>query len=213
MMSTKESFVEILVIKRAALFADKVFEGFVPIEKNNLLPLLKEHSEYQIRDPTLEKNIVFKQIIPYIIVVNPKDRTVFGYKRFKHHPGMHELRLHDKFSIGLGGHIDKKDTTDLISDSMMREFVEEVKMDTYPIPKIVGFINSELTEVDRMHFAIAAVAETTEEIGKREHEEVVEEKFYSIEAIDAIMQDETIQMDTWTRVVWPHIKEYVMTLN
>jgi predicted NUDIX family phosphoesterase len=208
---SQTKFVEILVVRRDTLFPKGVFEGFIPVEKDNLLPLIKQKAEYQIRDPALEKNPVFKQLIPYIIVVNPQNKTVFGYKRFKNIPGViHETRLHNKFSIGLGGHIDKSETKDLIQDSMMREFQEEVKMDNYPMPKIIGFINSEATEVDQMHFAMAAIAETTEPIGKRENEEVVEEKFYTLAEIDAVMLDASIQMDTWTRVVWPAVKDYLL---
>lgn len=212
-MGTQAS-VRILVIPRKTLFKDEAIEGFVPIEQKNLLPLLLKSSEYQVRDETLEKNPAFKQIIPYIIVVNTRNHTVFGYKRFKKYAGLHETRLHNKFSLGLGGHIDEVKTSEnLIVESMMREFTEEVKMNTYPTPKIIGFINSELSEVDRMHFAIVAIAETTENIDKRENEEVAEEKFYTIHEVDQIMQNENIQMDTWTRIVWPFVKSYLTDLK
>lgn len=206
------SFIDILVVRRDKLFPEGVFEGFKSLEEGDFLAIISANCEYVPRSPELEKDATFKQIIPYIIVVNPADGTVFGYKRFKKNPGLHETRLHNKFSIGLGGHIDKDETsTDLITDCMMREFSEEVKMENYPVPRIFGFINSEATEVDRMHFAIAAIAETTESIGKRENEEVVEEKFYSAMEIDSIMADPTIQMDTWTRVVWPAVKQRLLS--
>ena len=34
-------------------------------------------------------------------------------------------------------------------------------------------------------------------------------KFYSIEEVDAIMQNQEIQMDRWTRLSWPFVKDYL----
>lgn len=202
---------DILVIKRDILFKDFVLDGFVHIEDKNILPIINEYSEYQLRNDALEKNLAFKQIIPYIIVINKKEKKIFGYKRFKKNAGFHETRLHNKFSIGLGGHVDKVEAKDnLIYESMMREFMEEVDMVNYPSPKVIGFINSELTEVDRMHIAIVAIADTTESVGKRENEEVVEEKFYSIDEIESIIKDDSIQIETWTKVAWPAVKNYIL---
>lgn len=66
------------------------------------------------------------QIIPYIVLMNEEDDTVFSYLRG---PGGNESRLHTKTSIGLGGHIDIESNGDLIEtivEEVVRELVEEI---------------------------------------------------------------------------------------
>lgn len=199
-----------MVIKRKLLFGNGDFEGFVSSDKSDYLSLILGGYEYQLRDEKLEKNSEFKQIIPYVVIVNPQTKQVFGYKRFKKMPGLHEMRLHNKFSIGVGGHVDKEEVVeDILSDAAMRELNEEVRMNNYPTPNIVGFVNDEKDEVGTVHFGVLAIAETTESVQKRENDEVMDEKFYSIEEVDSIMESGA-EMDGWTRICWPFVKNYLL---
>lgn len=200
---------EIMVVKREELLSDKTFQGFISETDRDYLSLILQKYEYQLRDEALEKNEGFKQIIPYVIIVNPSSKRVFGYKRFKKVPGLHEMRLHGKFSVGVGGHVDKEPVIkDVLTDATMRELREEVKMNNYPTPKIVGFVNDEKDSVGRVHFGIVAIAETNEEIKGMENDEVTEERFYSIEEVDSLMSSGA-EMDGWTRIVWDFVKGYL----
>ncbi|MEK6855851.1 MAG: NUDIX domain-containing protein [Nanoarchaeota archaeon] len=201
---------EILVIKREKLFKEGTFHGFISLKEKDFSSIIAKEYEYQLRDEKLENNAYFKQIIPYIIIVNPKTKKIFGYKRFKKMEGLHEMRLHDKFSFGLGGHIDKEETSkDIIQTSMMRELNEEVKMTNYPIPKVIGFLNDDTNQVGSVHFALVVIAETEESVEKRENDEVRDEKFYSIEEIDKMIEDPSSNIETWTKLSWNAVKEYL----
>lgn len=199
---------EVLVVKRKILFKEKAFQGFMEMN-DNFLDLIMDNCEYQLRTPDLEINPDFKQIIPYVVIVNPQTKQIFGYKRFKKMEGLHEMRLHDKFSFGVGGHIDRNnDAEDVIEDAMMRELREEIQMEEYPSPNIIGFINDDGDDVGQVHFGMLAIAETLGEIKKTEGDEVRDERFYSIEEIDG-MVNAGAQMDGWTRLSWPAVKDYL----
>jgi predicted NUDIX family phosphoesterase len=204
---------EILVVKRDVLFSERAFQGFLPAsEKDYVLSILNSH-HYALRDEKLENNPSLKQIIPYVVIVNPSTRKVFGYKRFKKMPGIHEQRLHDKFSIGVGGHVDRNEIkVDVLTDAAMRELEEEVEIDKYPLPRIVGFVNDDRDGVGQVHFGIVAIAETLESVRSRKGDEVTEERFYSVDEVDALMSSNT-EMDSWTRISWPFVREYLSKIK
>lgn len=201
---------EVMVVKRGTLFKGPVFQGFISNEERDFLSLILDNFEYKDRDESLEINPAYKQIVPYIVLINPNDKKVFGFKRFKKMPGIHETRLHNRFAIGLGGHVDKQEEEiDVLTDAMMRELKEEVKMENYPVPNIVGFVNDEKDEVGTVHFGIIAVAETLENVSKMEEGgEVYDEKFYTPEEIDSLLNS-GIDVDGWTKLSWQFIKEYL----
>lgn len=201
-----------MVVEKEKLFENDEFQGFISSKEMDFIGRILNEHKYVLRDEKLEFDSFLKQIIPYVIIINPKSKKVFGYKRFKKREGYREMRLHDKFSIGVGGHVDKEEIAeDVLRDATMRELREEIKMENYPIPKIVGFVNDNNDSVGQVHFGVIAIAETNEEISKREGDEVREEKFYSIEEVDSLMNS-GVEMDGWTRICWAFVKGYLQGL-
>jgi predicted NUDIX family phosphoesterase len=75
--------------------------------------LIKENSELLksivqnglfLRRGELEDNPTYKQIIPYAMISNKG--SFYLYKRTS---GQTEKRLHNKFSLGVGGHMNPRD--------------------------------------------------------------------------------------------------------
>ncbi|MDR1384681.1 MAG: phosphoesterase [Planctomycetaceae bacterium] len=109
-----------------------------------------------------ENDPSFKQLIPYMIFsyTNATDGKmfVFQYVRGK---GMGEKRLHNKRSVGIGGHISLVDLAegqtqgnDLYQRGMLRELEEEVDLRSPYTQQCVGLINDDETEVGRVHLGI-----------------------------------------------------------
>jgi predicted NUDIX family phosphoesterase/thymidylate synthase ThyX len=202
---------EILVVKRDTLFNNGDFHGFMPKERRDFSNLILQNFEYQERNDELENNPSIQQIIPYVWIMNPITGKVFIYQR-SNEGG--EGRLHNKYSGGVGGHIDKETeyySQNPIVDAMMRELKEEVTMKNYPTPKFVGFLNDETEMVGRVHFGVVAIAETKEDVKPAEH--MSKGQFYSPEEIDRIFSDPNNVVETWTEISWPHIKQYVENLS
>lgn len=77
-----------------------------------------------------EQDPAFKQLIPYCVLYREAGdgRSVFGYKRTK---AGGEGRLHDRYSVGVGGHVNPEDgagDADLFAYNrgLARELAEEV---------------------------------------------------------------------------------------
>lgn len=92
----------------------------------------------------LETNENFLQVLPYNVLLSFKDNRVkvFVYKRTKI---VGETRLAGKASFGVGGHVDiqendiKRSVTDIIKDSIIREFKEEIELRKDNVTKHIDF--------------------------------------------------------------------------
>lgn len=96
----------------------------------------------------------FKQIIPYIALTAGRNDNlqIVIYQRGR---GCGEHRLHDKWSIGFGGHINLSKET--LHEAINRELMEELELDISIDPcllKFRGYINLERTAVDRVHLGL-----------------------------------------------------------
>ena len=208
---------EALVVKRDTLLKDKSFEGFLPVLEYDYFPLILRHFEYHPRGEQLEHDVSLKQIIPYVWIVNPRQKTVFLYKRSPNGNGKHgeyrEIRYLNKYAGGVGGHIDR-DTEEGVSDpvqhAMMRELEEEVEMPLYPQPKIIGYLNDNTDGLGMVHFGIVALAETHGPVSCRSAEGLSSGAFYSIDEVEHILATPTNEVENWTRLSWSFVKAYLL---
>lgn len=202
---------EILVVKKEELFNEVHFQGFCNINMKDFTELILEKFEYQERNNDLENNPAWKQIIPYVWVVNPKTKKVFLYKRSTEGG---EGRLHNKYSGGVGGHIDKdteENSENPIVDAMMRELKEEIQLENYPTPKFVGFLNDDIDTVGQVHFGVVALAETEEDVKPLQHME--HGNFYTIDEVEKLLSDKNNELEGWSKFSWPFVKNYLTTQN
>lgn len=150
----------ILCFPRDVLEDIGYFEG-VCTDLDRYFPAIveKPHAVY-LRRGDAEDDPSFLQVIPYAIVLH--DETVFCYRRGKRGS---EERLHEQYSIGVGGHINPEDrglfSEDQVGyeDAMWREVREELQLDTAYREACVGLINVDETPVDRVHFGIVHIIE------------------------------------------------------
>jgi predicted NUDIX family phosphoesterase len=109
-----------------------------------------------LRRSELEEDPSFKQIIPYAII-SYKD----SYFLFRRTSGQTEKRLHNKFTLGAGGHMNPNDSAELkeqyLINELKRELSEEVKLlNGCMIEDIefIGFINDDTIPVGRAHIGL-----------------------------------------------------------
>jgi predicted NUDIX family phosphoesterase len=200
---------EALVVPRDVLFKDKHFEGFLPFKEHNYIPKILEHYEYHPRGDELEHNATLQQIIPYVWLINTNTKKVFAYKRIPGKGDYVEKRLMNKFSCGLGGHIDKEDSANPVTNAMMRELEEEIVMKAYPQPTVVGYVNLEY-DVHSVHFGIVAIAET-HETDITCADGVKEGAWYTAEELEAAFNHPDNQVEEWTTTSWPFVKDYLLS--
>jgi predicted NUDIX family phosphoesterase len=119
-----------------------------------------------LRRSELEEDPSFKQIIPYAIISykEPKRsgvRQSQSFYLFKRTSKQAEKRLHNKFSLGVGGHMNPNDSMELkeqyLIDELQRELYEEVKLLNGCFIKnfeFIGFINDDTISVGRVHIGL-----------------------------------------------------------
>jgi len=104
-----------------------------------------------------EQNFAFKQVIPYIVVVHGEN-----YLLTQRTKAQQEKRLHDKFSIGQGGHINELDfkgtstpgNPSVIVNALLRELREEFHLGGITECVPLGLINDNSSEVGRVHLGL-----------------------------------------------------------
>ena len=97
-------------------------------------------------DPSL------KQIIPYLVL---RDGERYFLMRRTRAGG--DARLHDRWSIGVGGHLNPGD--DGLAGGLRREWHEELVADFEPVFDPVALLNDDTTEVGAVHLGVVYLAE------------------------------------------------------
>jgi len=202
---------EALVVKRDNLFRTKYFQGFLPVHEHDYMGIILQEHEYHPRGNLLENNENLQQIIPYVWIVNTRDKKIFAYRRAADR-NYTEVRLRNKWSCGLGGHIERQDSIDPIRHAMMRELMEEVKMEDYPEPRIIGYLKDDNGDVEKVHFGVVAIAETFGNVEKGD-DEMTEGRFMSISEIEDLFAHSENQIEKWTSLSWPFVKNYLLSLQ
>lgn len=159
----------VLVIPRKAFEENGEFQGFLPIkgrkEPGIYLGLNDDGemtSSFMERDQA-ENNAEFKQIIPYIIILHKG--SIFVYDRNEQSG---EDRLHNKSSIGIGGHINDQDSKfpeEAYYAGLEREVFEEVGLETNTDRwqhSVIGLINDDSNSVGFVHLGIVHILEVNE---------------------------------------------------
>ena len=184
----------VLVIPTAVLDAALPQGSLIVQDIPAVLSLIQAHKSWLPR-PQAEQDLAYRQIIPYAVLRNRG--RVFMTRRL---PKQGEARLHGKYSIGMGGHINRReaDSPDPIRAGMARELREEVGLQTFPEPHhCAGIINDTTEEVGRYHLGLLFPLEVPEEVHVTETKKM--EGGWSTEAeIEAALP----KMEAWSQVVW-----------
>ncbi|WP_414049886.1 NUDIX domain-containing protein [Macrococcus animalis] len=149
---------QIIVVNRESIFSHEKnhFNGFISIEDQKALEIYETLSKYEVkRRGDMEEDASYKQLISYCILENENDE-ILVYERLT---GGGEARLHGLSSIGIGGHMNQLDNTqieDVLLENAARELEEEVGVkDVNPQSfNLIGFINDDDNEVGRVHIGL-----------------------------------------------------------
>jgi len=201
---------KVLAIKRKVLFGEhdeKAFNGFMPAgkfefdeEKMKEAVFLYRKIAKDGQTKSAEEDEEYKQIIAYIVLTHK--RKMFCYKRTTK---AGEQRLRDKYSIGIGGHInpiDVKEGTDLIKESTEREFNEEINYSGEKELKLLGYINDDSGAVERVHFGIIFEAKLKNSNAKLREKELDEGNFITPEEIGKKYE----QLESWSKTSFGYLK-------
>ncbi len=147
----EEASEEVLVVPRS-LVPDA--GGWYGLRTDGLAPFLDvvaAHGRYRPR-ADMEIDREHKQIIPYVVL---RDGDAYFLMRRTRAGG--DVRLHDRFSIGVGGHLNPGD--DGIPGGLRREWHEEVVAAFEPEFVPLALLNDDTTDVGAVHLGIVFLAD------------------------------------------------------
>ena len=144
-----------------ALPADELWK-IITYKEKGLIKVNSEALEWIVKNGLfrkrgeLEENPFFKQVIPYAVISN--NESFFLFKRTS---GQTEIRLHNKFSLGVGGHMNpgksEESNERYLINELKRELFEEVKLLNGCLIEdieFIGFINDDTIPVGRVHIGL-----------------------------------------------------------
>ncbi len=189
----RRELVESFLQGREGLVTDNL-EGFFE-------QILMDHLFVPRRDA--EYDFGLKQVIPYVII-RCRDNLLL----LKRTSRQTEKRLHNKYSLGIGGHINPSlpDNADpnIIIKGLYRELNEEIMLGDAGTLTFKGVINDESSSVSKVHLGLLYALE-------------VESNEYSIREVDKMTGQWTDErgimavydlMETWSQIVFDrHIRK------
>ncbi|MGM0596272.1 MAG: NUDIX domain-containing protein [Myxococcota bacterium] len=181
------------------------FEKILP--RNGVARLTRENFEnlqnegFFIERRQAERDPQFKQLIPYVVV--RRGKKCFLFKRLK---GGGEKRLHDLYSVGVGGHINPVELNDDENENIVlagakRELLEEVSLEL-PADRfeILGLLNDESNEVGTVHTGVVLQVklESGEQV-KIGEKKVLKGEFRNFEEL--VTSRDEINFENWSSLV------------
>lgn len=163
----------IVVAPRSRVFDEErlAFHGFRGIDDAAWEEIVRRlcDSATTARRGDVEDDPRLLQPIPYVVVARrtPEGAELFAYTRLT---GGGERRLHGRVSIGVGGHMNQLFDTGTVQSVLLeeagRELVEELSFHAGdgrpaapPPPRLLGLINDDTGDVQRVHLGILALVE------------------------------------------------------
>ncbi|HEX3583616.1 MAG TPA: NUDIX domain-containing protein [Thermoanaerobaculia bacterium] len=182
---------EVMVVetaKLAPLCRGRAFD-LIRDDADAILEVIQSQHFFVAR-PDAEVEPKWRQIIPYVVVMHGDD--VFTLRRLRKQT---EARLHDKVSIGIGGHINPGH--DVLA-GLQKELDEEVAVEGSYALEFAGILNDESTEVSRVHLgAVYVLRASSANVHVRETEKMTGSFVPRREL--ATLRD---AMETWSQVVY-----------
>jgi len=187
-------------VKRYDLFDLEFPHGFLAgMDSGGVAEFLSHIKEkgFFIERRFCEMDSGFKQIIPYSVIEH--NNKVLLLKRTS---SQGEARLHNKSSIGVGGHINPIDgAEDTLMNGCIREIEEElvIEEDFEPVPR--GIINDESNAVGSVHFGVVFLVRLGAGNVKVRETSMMTAEFVDIGELKRMIHREDTNFETWSSLI------------
>jgi predicted NUDIX family phosphoesterase len=184
---------QVYVIPRADALRDGPWHGIRVTDHRAFATLADRHGRFAPR-VAMEQDPSFKQVIPYLVLRDgPRwflmQRTRAGV----------DTRLHDRWSIGVGGHLNPGDAG--IEGGLLREWHEELDASFVPTFRFVGVLNDDTTPVGSVHLGVVFSADAGgRPVAVRETDKLTG-GFVTDQDVAAVAG----RLETWSAIVFDHL--------
>jgi predicted NUDIX family phosphoesterase len=186
---------QVLVVPRAALVPGA---GWLGVQRGDLAHALGivARDGFFVRRADAENDPSLKQVIPYLVL---RDGERWFLMRRTRAGG--DARLHDRWSIGVGGHLNPGDGD--VAGGLAREWAEELDADFEPDYAPVGLLNDDTTAVGAVHVGFVYVADAGGRPVAIRETEKLEGSFVPTSSVASARDD----LETWSRLAFEALAE------
>jgi predicted NUDIX family phosphoesterase len=191
---------EVLCVPRTTIFPDGAWHGLVATGLERVLRTIRAVSEYRTR-AAVEDDPAQQQIIPYC-VVRHSDGTFLLTQRLQRST---ERRLHDRYSLGVGGHVNPRDGAggDAVLGGLAREWREEIVCPSPATARLVAVLNDDSSPVSRVHLGLVFLVEP--ETGCARVRETDKLAGWSLTIEN--MRQHYLSMESWSQLVFDDLAD------
>jgi predicted NUDIX family phosphoesterase len=184
----------VLVVPRASLMPGPGWHGVTDAGLDAFESIVARDGVFRDR-AAMEQDPSFKQVIPYLVL---RDGPRYFLMRRTRAGG--DARLHDRWSIGVGGHLNPGDGD--LAGGLRREWQEEIEADFVPEFQLVGLLNDDATDVGSVHVGAVYLAEAGGRPVVIRETEKLEGSFADAAAVAAV----EARLETWSALVFRHLE-------
>jgi len=181
---------QVLVVPRAALVPGEGWLGVRPGDLGEALDIVARDGFF-VRRADAEEDPALKQVIPYLVLRDGERWFLMRRTR-----AGADARLHDRWSIGVGGHLNPGDGD--VPGGLAREWAEELIADFEPDYSPVGLLNDDSTPVGAVHVGFVYVADAGGRPVSIRETDKLEGSFATTSSVRAVRD----QMETWSRLAF-----------
>jgi predicted NUDIX family phosphoesterase len=185
---------QVLVVPRDVLPDRAGWHGLRTDGLDGFADLVEREGSFRPR-PAMEADRSFKQVIPYLVL---RDGERFFLMRRTRAGG--DPRLHDRYSIGVGGHLNPGDGG--LSGGLRREWAEEVAADFEPEFRLVALLNDDTTDVGSVHLGAVYVADAAGRPVAIREVDKLEGAFAEPAEVAAVVD----RLESWSRLAFEYLE-------
>lgn len=187
---------QVLVVPRTAFEAVGAFNGVRLNAQEYLSAFFKDGVARYLDRDIAEDSPRFKQIIAYAIFCY--QGKILAYARTSKGG---EARLHDKWSLGIGGHINPvdglADSIDTYLAGVEREIREEISFSGNASQQLYAVINDDTNEVGSVHLGIVHKFELDNDHVIPLEKKLANLKFCTLQELSGELYD---KLETWSAI-------------
>ncbi len=183
----------VLGVPRARIIGDHPWRGIRGGEVQGYLDLIAREGEYRPRGEA-ERDPAWKQVIPYLLM---RDGEALFLMQRTNAGG--DARLHDLYSLGIGGHLNPEDGG--VLEGLRREFHEEMVADWDPRPSLIGLLNDDDVLVGQVHLGVVFAADAAgRPLAVRETDKL-SGRFVAPAEVLPVYE----RLETWSQLLYDHV--------
>ena len=183
----------VLGVPRDRIIGERPWKGIRSAGAERSLQLIAQEGTYRPRAEA-EQDPAWKQVIPYLLMRDGErlflmQRTNAGA----------DHRLHDLYSLGIGGHLNPQDGG--VLQGLRREFHEEMVATWEPRPRLLGLLNDDDVLVGQVHIGVVFEADAAGRSLRVRETDKLSGRFVAPDAIAAVYD----RMETWSQLLYDHV--------